>query len=237
MKPNLARTFAAAGLALVLVALGGLPAQATTLQQTHRESAGVPVGDMLNADGRLNLGRAPQGALDLRGWDVRLDTHLGPVFSPALTGGGPWSWPAAMGLNGIVAGLAQEGNNLYAGGAFNNAGGDLDCDRIGIWTGSAWDCPNGMSLDNEVRVVAYDGSNLYAGGIFADAGGDLDCDYIGIWTGSAWDCPNGMSLGGDVEALAYDGSNLYAGGQFANGGSGGAGDPDCDYVGIWTGTA
>ncbi len=115
------------------------------------------------------------------------------------------------------------------GGVYTDAGGDGDCDRIGIWTGAGWDCPTGMALGDVVDELVLDGSNLYAGGYFINAGGDPDCDFIGVWTGSAWDCPNGMALGDWVYGLEHDGTALYAGGEFTDA----AGDPDADHIGMY----
>ncbi len=165
-------------------------------------------------------------------------TDSAPAGVAALTGGGPWTWPAGMGLDTYVRALAWDGAILYVGGDFFNGGdsvggNDDDCDHIAIWTGSTWDCPAAISLNGTVNALAYDGTNLYAGGYFTDAGGDDDCDYIAIWTGSAWDCPAGMALGDAVNALVKRGLNLYAGGEFINAG----GEVDCDYIGVWTGAA
>ncbi len=228
MKPNLAQTLITAALCLLFIASADLPAQATTLQQT----AGVPVVGLLNTDGTLDLSRAPQGVLDLRGWDVQLDARLGPVFLPDLTGGGPWS-SLGSGLSSSVFALLRDGNSLYAGGFFTDAGGDGDCDYICKWSGAGWSWPSGMGLEDWVGALAMDDGILYVGGAFENAGGYADCDRVGIWTGSAWDCPSGIGLNESIRALAHDGTNLYAGGFFTDAG----GDSSCDYIGIWTGSA
>ncbi len=230
----------AIGLALVLLGAGGLPAQASTPQETDSAPTLTGGGPWSWPDS-MGLNNTVW-ALLRNPFDGYL--YAGGVFTDAGGDedcdrigrwlGSSWFCSSFMGLGSDVYALAQNGGILYAGGFFTDAGGDGDCDRIATMGGSAWDCPPGMGLGSSaVYALAHDGTNLYAGGDFSSAGGDGDCTRIGIWTGSAWDCPSGMSLGGNVQALAHDGTNLYAGGFFINAGA----DPDCDYIGIWTGSA
>ncbi len=106
-----------------------------------------------------------------------------------------------------VNALALDGGNLYAGGQFTDAGGDTDCDNIGIWTGTAWDCPTGMGLDNLVLALARDGASLYAGGFFTNAGGDTDADYIGMFP-LPWLFEDGFESG---DMTAWSGFNTGSG--------------------------
>lgn len=52
---------------------------------------GIPVVEMLKADGTLDLEKGVSGTLDLAGWDVTLDPARGPVFTAAPRAGEKWS--------------------------------------------------------------------------------------------------------------------------------------------------
>jgi hypothetical protein len=134
-------------------------------------------------------------------------------------------------LNGSVSSLVFDNSrNLYAGGAFNMAGG-IAASNIAEWNGTNW-LALGTGLNGSVRGLACDNSgNLYAGGGFTMAGG-LAATNIAEWNGSAW---SALGLGipsGDVYSLACDCSgNVYAGGVFSSAGGLAAG-----YVAKWNGT-
>ncbi len=166
-----------------------------------------------------------------------------PPQAPSAVIQGNWSWPTGDGLSDVVEALALDsGGNLYAGGQFNDASGDLDADRIALWDGSSWSWPSGAGtfLDSNVYTLIFDGSGmLHAGGNFTDAGADPDCDHWARWFSGipAWSCPTNGTLGpnGYINALVFDGSSLlYAGGVFVDGGDGVGGiDDDCDYICVW----
>ena len=74
-------------------------------------SAGLPAGKMLSPeallkpDGTLALDRGLSGAVDVRGWNVTLDTRRGPVLTPQhlasdSAAASAWSALADQGLNG-----------------------------------------------------------------------------------------------------------------------------------------
>ena len=126
---------------------------------------------------------------------------------------------------------------LYAGGAFEDAGGDLDADYVAVWDGAAWGAlvgPGGVP-DGEIFELVFDAAgNLYAGGDFSDAGGDPDADYVAVWNGTAWTSIGGPGSGLDsyVYALAVDAlGRLFVGGEFTDAG----GDPDVNYIVTWDG--
>ena len=131
--------------------------------------------------------------------------------------------------------IAISGADVYAGGAFVNAGGDADADYIARWNGSAWVALGSTPLNNVVYDFAFDGSgNLYAGGEFINAGGDANADKIARWDGSAWSAlsnAGGMSgLSGSVNALYVDANgSVYAGGSFNN-----AGTIQCQSIAVYT---
>ena len=148
-------------------------------------------------------------------YPIRID----PTFSDA-------DWHSmdffSPGTDSTVYALAvDEAGDLYAGGAFSEAGG-AQADYIAKWNGTKWSAL-GSGVNGTVRaLVMGTGGKLYAGGDFTTAGG-VDANHVAKWDGSTWSAL-GLGVDGAVNALAVDGSNnLYAGGVFA------------DYLAMWSG--
>ena len=183
-------------------------------------AAGLPLENLLLADGTLNLATGYRGALDLRGWQVAGDLEEAPRFVPQAPGDENWLAGYQLpGMNGGIDALLLDGNgNLYAGGNFSTAGG-VAALRVARWDGTVWS-PVGGGFNNEVWALAMDSSgNLYAGGNFTLAEGNA-ANYVAMWDGATWQAlGNGVS--GTVFALAFtpDGK-LYAGGSFLFDGGG-----------------
>jgi len=145
----------------------------------------IPVEALLNPDGTLNTSTGASGTLDLRGWNVTLDSVRGPVLSrnaPAALAAGTWS-ALGTGLNDDVYAIAISGSDVYAGGVFTTAGGNA-ANYIAKWNGAAWSAL-GTGLDNPVYAIAISGSDVYAGGYFTTAGGNA-ANSIAKWDGTAW---------------------------------------------------
>jgi hypothetical protein len=167
-------------------------------------------GHLLNADGTLRLDGDLSGALDLSGWDVRLDPDRGPLFTssareqtPSMNAPASGHWGDLGGggpaLNGAVYAMVMIGGFLYAGGAFTDADNIPEADYLARWDGSSWSAVGGDGFGNGtlngwVLALATDGTNLYAGGEFGNImnnGVTLSAaDYIAKWDGlgnwSAW---------------------------------------------------
>ncbi len=161
--------------------------------------------------------------------------------------GNTWK-PLGSGMDGSVFALAGcskcpgSGPGLYAGGAFQTAGGAA-ASAIARWDGSTWS-PLGAGVGGQpigtvnALLVAGDGSDqgpvLYAGGWFETAGG-LPARSVARWDGSVWSSL-GNGLEGSVRALALfdDGSGpaLYAGGSFTM-----SGDIEVNHIARWDGHA
>ncbi len=141
----------------------------------------------------------------------------------------------------LVAALAVSGSDLYAGGAFTNAGG-TPANRIAMWNGSNWSAlGSGMDWTNRyipiVYALAVSGNALYAGGQFTSAGG-IAANNIAKWNGTNWSAL-GSGIGpwldggfATVSALAVLGRNLYAGGIFTA-----AGGSPANYIAKWDGNS
>ncbi len=144
-------------------------------------------------------------------------------------------WSAlGTGLNGAVYGLTMDATgNLYAGGAFTNAGGNANADYIAKWDGATWSAL-GTGTNNTVYALTFNtNGNLYAGGNFTMASTcATGCNKIAKWNGSTWSAL-GTGVNDTVRALAYDNSgNVYAGGMFLNAG----GDANADRIAKWDGS-
>jgi len=166
------------------------------------------------------------------------------VAAPSLTLGSPGNenWTAfATGPNNTVNALAVDNaGNLYAGGAFTQAGG-LTVNRIAKWDGASWSAVGtGTGASSVVRALIFDSAgNLYMGGDFATVDG-VTVNFIAKWNGTSWSalCDPGPVCGvsrGTVRGLAVDSSNnLYVAGDFT---SAGACSSGCAGIAKWDPTA
>jgi hypothetical protein len=165
--------------------------------------------------------------------------------------GTSWSSLGANGADGalsnFVTALALSGSDLYVGGAFVNAAGISEADRIARWDGSHWSAlgSNGAgdgALEHEADALAVTSAGLYAGGAFTNAAGIREADYVALWNGTAWSAlgsgqPTAYgALNQQVFALYGFGTDLYVGGDFTDAPFG-FGDGTADYVARWNGTS
>src|SRR5688572_24664144 len=101
--------------------------------------------------------------------------------SPLMT---PNAWNAlGSGLNENAYANAVDGTDIYVGGAFTNAGGDANADRIARWDGASWSAL-GTGLNGTVHTIATNGTDIYVGGAFTNAGGDANANYVAKWDGT-----------------------------------------------------
>lgn len=102
--------------------------------------------------------------------------------------GNAWS-PLGAGIGsdseGSVEAIAVNGNEIYAGGNFTNAGG-IVASNVARWAGGAWSAlgsgvaPGKILNPAVVRALAFTGGGLLAGGSFASAGGKPSYGFA-IW--------------------------------------------------------
>lgn len=130
------------------------------------------------------------------------------------------SWqPVGTGTDNKVNVICQYGADLYAGGTFTIAGGQL-ASYIAKWNGTSW-TPLPMNVDGIVEdMVVYNGE-LYVTGSFAHAG-VVTVNSIAKWDGTSWSAVGGgivfVSGLADGYALAVHDSALYLGGWFTDAG-------------------
>jgi hypothetical protein len=146
--------------------------------------------------------------------------------------GTTWS-PLGSGMgsprNPTINALAfDQAGNLYAGGSFAWAGGNV-VNHIARWDGITWS-PLGDGTGCCINALAIDtAGHLYAGGSFTLAGGN-GANRAARWNGATWS-PLGSGVNGTVSALTFDHAGyLYAGGMF-----GWAGSTAANYIARWDG--
>jgi hypothetical protein len=127
-----------------------------------------------------------------------------------------------------VAALCEYDGELYAGGAFQQAGGSA-ASNIARWDGTTWfPLGSGISRSGKVQAMASYKGYLYVAGEFDTAGG-LPCGSIARWDGSSWSqvpnllylelnpAPqyiNGISCYDGLYSLLPSTSGLYIGGSY-----------------------
>jgi len=178
-------------------------------------SATRPLGELLNADGSLDLGTGYQGSLEPAGWRMSYGAQGQPVFVPEEAEGlpapqGEW-YALGSGVADVstVEAVYAVGADVYIGGDFLDAGGNPAADYIARWDGAAWQAV-GDGLDAAVYDIEMVGPILCIGGVFSGAA---------AWTvsGNAW-VTVGSGLNGYVYDLEVVGEVVYMGGGFTNAG-------------------
>jgi hypothetical protein len=146
----------------------------------------------------------------------------------ATWNGSGWSAvssPASQISNGSVLDIAVSGGKVYAGGLFQNAGGNANADNLAVWDGTSWEpfCDaTGPAFNGTVHTLQIVGGTLYVGGAFQNGAGIASADYL-----LACELASGASsstvvdpahpFAGTVYALTADSDGtLYAGGGFSN---------------------
>ena len=138
--------------------------------------------------------------------------------------------PTGNGMNGTINSLLVDGQYVYAGGNFTDAGGLTA--RVVRWDGLQWDTLKGGLEIKVIRDMAIFRDTLYIGGNFTDPA-TLGGRYVAKWDGTQW-----VEIPGDVNsevfALEVYNNELYIGGAFTAMGSGPA-NQIVKYNGsIWT---
>jgi trimeric autotransporter adhesin len=217
-------------MALMLAWLPVTSVGATSVAGAHLAQM-LPVENLLNSDGTLNTRTGVNSSLDLRGWNVTLDSSRGPILTrtaPAAPNADTWSAFANHGLTGNntlshVSAIAVVGSDLYVGGNFTQTkdGTVTNLNHIARYSGGTWSAlaNHGLTGNNSssyVSAIAVVGSDLYVGGLFQQTkdGTVKNLSNIARYSGGTWSALANHGLDGYVGALAVSGSDLYVGGQF-----------------------
>ncbi|RYC07158.1 hypothetical protein [Nocardioides zhouii] len=114
---------------------------------------------------------------------------------------------------------------VYAGGTFQDAGGNTSADFLAVWNGATWQpacsSPSRPAFTGNVDALQIIGTTLYVGGEFQDGAEIATADYLlacDLTTGASRSIlPVDGAFTGPVYALAADSvGTLYAGGNFGN---------------------
>jgi hypothetical protein len=130
------------------------------------------------------------------------------------------------GTSGNVHSIVKIGNEIYAGGEFEFAGGtQVYC--IASWNGRSWKTlAGGVSGQfvgtpgSYVYSLAVLGNDLYAGGSFISAGG-VTVNGVARWNGTNWSAigpPSSPGVDNIVQVLEVHNGQLYIGGHFTTAG-------------------
>jgi hypothetical protein len=156
------------------------------------------------------------------------------------TGPGGWDHlgdhgtPNSDSLDLVASALEAAPDGLYVGGAFTDAGGIANADRIAKWNGSSWSAVGPSAFPGSsgtVDAIAVAGARVFVGGTFQNAGGNANADFLAVWNGASWapfcePLTPGPSFDGNVTSLQIIGETLYVGGEFQDG----AGIASADYL-------
>ena len=151
----------------------------------------------------------------------------------AMWDGADWH-PLGKGVSGgwrdgIVYAITTDGDNIYVGGDFTEAG-EIQANNIAKWDGQNWSAlGDGMNAD--VHAIAVDGDNVYAGGYHISEAGGVTVNNIAKWDGQNWSAMgNGVYNNNYVFAIAANNDTVYAGGSFLE-----AGEDTVNYIAYWDG--
>jgi hypothetical protein len=206
-------------------------------------AGGVPAGGLAKWDGTNWSGVGGFSGVAVRvesdGTNLYVGgafTNCGGIFATNIAKWNGTNWSAlgpGLGyynnsLSQLVGALLYRNGQLYAGGAFTNAG-NIAATNLAKWDGSAWSAVGGgipgvynIFSGNPVTSLEMIGTDLYVAGNFTSVGSGVSALNIAKWNGSAWSALGaglkGPPNSGPVSSLAAIGSDLYATGNFTNAG-------------------
>ena len=209
--------------ALLLVKLSAAPPAVAQAQM-------IPAVSLLNPDGTVNTTTGATGALDLRGWNVTLDSVHGPILSPQpqmpAKPLNAWSALPDKGLDGGVSALLVVGSDLYVGGFFSQTkdGAVTNLNNIARFSTMThtWSALPNNGLNDGVNALAVKGMILYVGGEFTKTSDNAVKNLNSIakfnTATSTWSAlpHHGLNKFAFVNALAVVAKNLYVGGIFTS---------------------
>lgn len=154
------------------------------------------------------------------------------VFLLFITANSQVWTPLGTGTNDDIKVLCEYAGELYAGGEFTTAGGNL-ASYIAKWDGTSW-IPLPSNVNGEISDMVVYGGELYVSGRFTSAG-STPANSIAKWNGTTWSAVGSgvvfVSNSADCNALAVYNGALYAGGWFTT-----AGGVSVNNIAKWDGT-
>ncbi len=231
-----------------LIALIGMGISSRAQNADHQRPAKMLSPEaVVNSDGTIATDKGLNGTVDIRGWDVTLDSDRGPVITPQQSTQ-TWSALANNGLNSYVNALAVSGTDMYVGGDFSATfDSNLYSGYIAKYSGGVWSALANQGLHsfidgNNVNALAVSGTDLYVGGYFqrTSDGSVTNLNNIAKYIGGVWSALPHNGLSNQVLALAVSGTDLYVGGDFTQTEDGGV--TNLNYIarysgGVWSALA
>ncbi|HUI31923.1 MAG TPA: T9SS type A sorting domain-containing protein [Candidatus Acidoferrales bacterium] len=202
------------------------------------------IQSILNPDGSIRAS-ATQGSFDAHGYTMVTGKDGAPRFIQAASDPNDKNWDPSFtvaGVGGLAYIAAVNGDTLYVGGMFGNAG-HVVANGIAAYnlTTNTWSALDTTSPDRGVSgtgvaSILVNGNDIYIGGSFSSAGGVAANDIVDYNTATrTWTAlGSGTSNGVDnwVAAMLYVGGNLYVGGEFTH-----AGGAAANYIARWDGSS
>src|SRR5262245_64147369 len=121
-------------------------------------------------------------------------------------GGGLGDAPSAV----YAIAVDPVSGKVFAGGSFENAGGDTAADRIAVFNGTSWSSLSGVGLNGPVFALTIINGVLYVGGGFDNVNSLQAADAVAAYSiaGGGWSAITDASgdIGGTVSSMVPDGS-------------------------------
>ncbi|MDB5034595.1 MAG: Transrane protein [Chlorobi bacterium] len=131
-----------------------------------------------------------------------------------------------------VASIAIHGDDLYAGGVFDQAGAArIAVNNVAHWSIGAgtWSAMDRGVYGNINAVAVTPSGTVYIGGHFSAP--DTSVRYLARWDGDHWGRLGNGGINDDVVSLLADGERLYVGGDFKT-----IGRDTVGHIAQWDGT-
>lgn len=138
-------------------------------------------------------------------------THSGDTAAYiAYWDGSTWSkiGPNGSFFTGTITQAFGDGDTLYAGGEFSNAGGLANADNIAVFKGTAWDTL-AKGLDAHVYCFNKIDGKIYVGGAFNNSGSTPITSSVARWDWGTWTAI-GTSNIGEVWAIEEHRDSIFA---------------------------
>jgi hypothetical protein len=163
-----------------------------------------------------------ESATNIARWD---GTQWSPLDS-GVSGGDVGFMVNGEIRSGWVNSVALDGDRLYAGGQFTNAG-SLHVNNFAIWTANGWENAK-RDFDGPPAKILPSGKQIYLGGSFTSSRhrrlNNIAWGNTKIWV------PVGRGVNNSVLALSKIDNRLYAGGDFDI-----AGKMNASSIAMWNG--
>jgi trimeric autotransporter adhesin len=239
MSTNISQRVLYAALAALMFISAAVHTQTGTMYTGE-----IPMEDILDPRGRVDIRPGLGGTINHDGWQMTLGPNGEPRFRRSTDGTmnrmpatiqsqhEDEHWSDAFGITGVdesVYAISVIGDEIIIAGDFLYVNG-MRANGIARWDGSAWH-PLGDGVSGWIWTIEPDDEDIYIGGSFS-VNGESDMSNIARWnlTTQTWHAL-GEGTNGTVRGIKVAGGNVYAGGQFTT-----AGGESANRVARWNGS-